>query len=187
MSTLTASVLAAVRGRKKASRLEDDRELPEDMEDEEKKDAEGEEDETEAEEEDRDPAAEGEEDDTAAEGEEKDPDAEDEEDPKQARTSKVRRAEQGRIRSILTHPKADANPGLAAELAFGSRFYSAKEASALLDHSGAAGSRLAGRMNGRSPKIGSGASATPPSERKTLVANVKQTIAAMHGRKPASE
>ncbi|WP_274426755.1 hypothetical protein [Chelativorans sp. YIM 93263] len=179
MSTLTASVLAAVRGRKKASRLEDDRDLPEEIEEEEK-DAEGEKDETTAEEEDRDPDAEADDDEPTAEDDGVDPDADDEENQKQAGSAQVRRAEQTRIRSILMHPKADANPGLAAELAFGKRFYSAKEAGALLVHAGGGGGRLANRMKDKSPKIGSGpAPAASPKDRPSRIqAAAQQMIAA---------
>ncbi|MFC6490685.1 hypothetical protein [Nitratireductor sp. GCM10026969] len=168
MSTLAGSVLAAVRGRKKASHLEDDREPPEDLEEE---DAEDEEEGKSAEEEDRDPDAEDEGDDTTAEGEDPDAQAEEEEDGKQAsQETKIRRAEQGRIRAILTHPKADANPGLAAELAFGSRFYSAKEAGTLLETSGGEKGRLASRMAGKSPKIGAGpAPAASPKDRPSRI------------------
>ncbi|WP_265518961.1 hypothetical protein [Nitratireductor luteus] len=188
MSTLTQSVLAAVRGRRKGSRLEDDRTIPEEMEEEEKE-AEEEEKDPDVEEEDRDPDAEDEEekDEADLDDEEKDPDAEEEEEGKQAGSAKVRRAEQSRIRSILTHPKADANPGLASELAFGKRFYSAKAAGALLDHSGGSVGRLAGRMKGKSPRIGSEPHGSPATERQTLVSNVRQTIQALHGRKPASK
>ncbi|MDS1135573.1 hypothetical protein [Nitratireductor indicus] len=174
MSTLTASVLAAVRGRKKGSRLENEPE--ENLEEDEV--------ETGAEEDEDQPAAESEEEDTSAEDDERPEDAEEEEDQPQASSARVRRAEQGRIRAILTHPKADANPGLAAELAFGERFYSAREAGALLEHSSAGTGSLAGRMKGRSPKIGSGSAAGAGNERQALVANVKRTIQSMHGRKP---
>ncbi|EKF17071.1 hypothetical protein [Nitratireductor pacificus] len=174
MSTLTASVLAAVRGRKKGSRLESE---PEENLDEEVV-------ETGAEDDEEQPAAESEEEDTSAENDERPEDAEDEEKQPQASTARVRRAEQGRIRSILTHPKADANPGLAAELAFGERFYSAKEAGALLEHSSAGTGSLAGRMKGRSPKIGSGSAAGAGNERQALVAGVQEVIQSMHGRKP---
>lgn len=177
MSNLTASVLAAVRGRNRASRLEN--EPAEDLEDETTETetgAEGDEEEV--------PAAETEEDDTEAEADERPEDTEEDEPKPQASSERVRRAEQGRIHAILTHPRADANPGLASELAFGERFYSAKEASALLENSSGGTGKLAGRMSGRSPRIGSGVSASPASARQSFIADVKHTIQAMHGRKP---
>jgi len=170
-NTLAQSVLAAVRG-KTNGRMEEDR--PEDMED----DASDEE-------------AGADEDDTSAEGDqpeeeaEGDAPAEDEgeegEGPKASASNKIRRAEQGRIKAILTHPRADANPGLAAELAFGEKFYSAKEAGALLNSS-AGGSRLADRMKGKSPQLGSGDGAGKPSERQAVLAGIGNIIKAKHGR-----
>lgn len=186
-AALGSSVLAAVRGMKIGSRLEspDDAEKPEDMEGDEDR-AEGDDDpaaegdEPETMEGDDDPDAEGDED--RAEGD-KDPDAEGD-DPEAKKASRIRRAEQRRIQAILTHPKADANAGLAAELAFGARHYPVKEATALLSTS-AAGGRLAGRMGANSPRIGSGTAASAGNERQSLVAMVGKTISAMHGRKPA--
>ena len=175
MSTLTRSVLAAVRGRNKAARLED--EPVEDLDDETTETGtEGDEDEA--------PVAEGEDEEIGAESDQEEEGSEDDDPKPQASSDRVRRAEQGRIHAILTHPNADANPGLASELAFGERFYSAKEASALLEHSNAGTGKLAGRMAGRSPKIGSGGAVSPASERQSLVASVKQTIQSLHGRKP---
>ncbi|MDX0967607.1 hypothetical protein GOE06_29405 [Sinorhizobium medicae] len=108
---------------------------------------------------------------------------EEETDDGKTSASAIRRAEQGRIRSILTHPKAENNPGLAAELAFGSKFYSAKEAGALLSSASAGGSRLAGRMAGKSPTLGAG---TPgggkATEKQAVISTVRSTILARHGR-----
>ncbi|MDX0630266.1 hypothetical protein GOC91_29280 [Sinorhizobium medicae] len=167
-SALTRSVLAAISG-KKGSRLEDER--PEDEEV-----IETEEEETSAEDAPSDPESETEEEDTSAETEE-------EADDGKTSASVIRRAEQGRIRSILMHPKAESNPGLAAELAFGSRFYSAKEAGALLSSASAGGSRLAGRMAGKSPTLGAG---TPgggkATEKQAVIETVRSTIQARHGR-----
>ncbi|RVG29745.1 hypothetical protein [Sinorhizobium meliloti] len=167
-SALTRSVLAAISG-KKGSRLEDER--PEDEEV-----IETEEEDTSAEDTPSDPESETEEEDTSAETEEE------ETGDGKTSASAIRRAEQGRIRSILTHPKAEGNPGLAAELAFGSRFYSAKEAGALLSSS-AGGSRLAGRMAGKSPTLGAG---TPgggkATEKQAVISTVRSTILARHGR-----
>lgn len=171
-SALTRSVLAAISGRK-GSRLEDER--PEEIEDDEK--VEGTEDDTSAEDDVSDTEGDTSDDDTSAETEE------DETGDGKTSASAVRRAEQGRIRSILMHPKAESNPGLAAELAFGSRFYSAKEAGALLSSASAGGSRLAGRMAGKSPTLGAG---TPgggkATEKQAVISTVRSTILARHGR-----
>ncbi|MGH0227884.1 hypothetical protein NKZ03_17485 [Sinorhizobium meliloti] len=171
-SALTRSVLAAISG-KKGSRLEDER--PEEIEDEEK--VEGTEDDTSAEDDVSDTDGDTSDDDTSAEGEKE------EADDGKTSASAIRRAEQGRIRSILMHPKAESNPGLAAELAFGSRFYSAKEAGALLSSASAGGSRLAGRMAGKSPTLGAG---TPgggkATEKQAVIETVRSTIQARHGR-----
>ncbi|RVG29880.1 hypothetical protein CN233_17930 [Sinorhizobium meliloti] len=168
-SALTRSVLAAISG-KKGSRLEDER--PEDEEV-----LETEEEDTSAEDSSSNPESETEEEDTSAETE-----GEETDDGKTS-ASTVRRAEQGRIRSILMHPKAESNPGLAAELAFGSRFYSAKEAGALLSSASAGGSRLGGRMAGKSPTLGAG---TPgggkATEKQAVISTVRSTILARHGR-----
>lgn len=166
---LARSVLAAVRGK-----MEEDR--PEEVEDDEQ--------------------AAGDEPDETAASEETDPDAEeekpdenaedgvpgeDEDQPDGRSASAIRRAEQGRIHAILTHPKADANPGLAAELAFGKRFYSAREAGALLSSS-AAGGRLADRMKGRVPALGAGDAGGSSSPRQQLTASVGNIIKGLHGR-----
>jgi hypothetical protein len=172
-NALTRSVLAAISG-KKGSRLEEER--PEELEEDEN--AEGTEDDTSAEDDVTDPDAEAEEEDTSAETDEEQTD-----EGKTTSASAIRRAEQGRIRSILTHPKADANAGLAAELAFGPKFYSAKDAGALLSAMGGGGGQLAGRMAGKSPKLGAGTpGAGKSTERQAVVAGVKNTIQAMHGR-----
>lgn len=171
-SALTRSVLAAISG-KKGSRLEDER--PEEIEDDEK--VEGTEDDTSAEDDVSDTDGETSDDDTSAETEE------DETDDGKTSASAIRRAEQGRIRSILMHPKAESNPGLAAELAFGSRFYSAKEAGALLSSASAGGSRLAGRMAGKSPTLGAGTpGGSKATEKQAVISTVRSTILARHGR-----
>ncbi|PND22869.1 hypothetical protein CN934_03425 [Ensifer sp. MMN_5] len=170
-SALTRSVLAAISG-KKGSRLEDER--PEEIEEDEK--VEGTEDDTSAEDDVSDT-----DDDTS--GDDNTQDEKEETDDGKTSASAIRRAEQGRIRSILMHPKAESNPGLAAELAFGSRFYSAKEAGALLSSASAGGSRLAGRMAGKSPTLGAG---TPgggkATEKQAVIETVRSTIQARHGR-----
>ncbi|WP_421581125.1 hypothetical protein [Shinella sp. M31] len=166
-TALAQSVLAAIGGRGRS--LEEER--PEDNEPEE----------TTAEADDDTPEAETSEDENSAESEEDAPEAEAEEtDETSANTSRIRRAEQSRIRAILTHPAAASNPGLASELAFGATVYSAKSAGALLASAGG-GSRLADKMQGRSPQLGSGGGA-PKSEKQTVLAAVGSTIKAMHGR-----
>lgn len=166
---LARSVLAAVRGK-----MEEDR--PEEIEDDEK--AAGDEHDEKAAADETDPDAEEEKPDQNAAD---DPPAEDEEQPEGKSASAIRRAEQGRIHAILTHPKADANPGLAAELAFGSRFYSAKEAGSLLSSS-AGGGRLADKMRGRVPALGAGNPGGAGSERQQLTASVGNIIKGLHGR-----
>ncbi|MDE4620868.1 hypothetical protein [Sinorhizobium meliloti] len=171
-SALTRSVLAAISG-KKGSRLEDER--PEEIEEDEK--VEGTEDNTSAEDDVSDTDDDTSGDDTSTQ------DEKEETDDGKTSARAVRRAEQGRIRSILMHPKAESNSGLAAELAFGSRFYSAKEAGALLSSASAGGSRLAGRMAGKSPTLGAG---TPGGgkaiEKQAVISTVRSTILARHGR-----
>ncbi|MQV37539.1 hypothetical protein GHK47_31755 [Sinorhizobium meliloti] len=171
-SALTRSVLAAISG-KKGSRLEDER--PEEIEEDEKVD--GTEDDTLAEDDVSDTDDDTSGDDTSTQ------DEKEETDDGKTSASAIRRVEQGRIRSILMHPKAESNPGLAAELAFGSRFYSAKEAGALLSSASAGGSRLAGRMAGKSPTLGAG---TPgggkATEKQAVISTVRSTILARHGR-----
>lgn len=184
-NTLAASVLAAVRG-KKAGHLEGDR--PENLENEEETSAKEEEVSPDAEGDDVDPDADAEETDPDADGDDVDPDGDEaesgEDKPSKEASARIRKAEQGRIHAILTHPKAQANHGLAMELAFGKTFYSAKAAGALLNSSAGGGSRLADRMTGKTPRLGSGTSAAQPTERQSVVAGVQKTIMAMHGRKP---
>lgn len=178
-NALAQSVLAAVRGMTNGRGMEEDR--PEDVEDDAK--PEGEE---EASDQETDPDAEIEQTEEQAEGEGDEPkDDEDDGEPKASakQAGKIRRAEQGRIQSILNHPKAASNPGLAAELAFGKKLYSAAEAGALLNSSAAGGSRLADRMQGRSPKLGSGSGGSEKTERQSVVAAVGNIVQAMHGRK----
>lgn len=175
-TTLAASVLAAVRGKKKSNRMEDEKPEAEDevVDDDQttEEDAEGDK---------PDPEAEGDDKEPAAEDDPTDPDAEDDDQTKPSAAS-VRRAEQSRIKSILMHPMADANPALAAELAFGAKCYSTKDAGALLTSAAAGGGRLADRMQGRSPKLGSGSPAKPSTEKQTVLSNMGAAIKAMHGR-----
>jgi len=177
-NTLAASVLAAVRGKMKTSRMDDDPEVAEDeiVDDDKEKDpdAEGEEKDPDAESDDKEPDAEDDPNDPDAEGEDKEDGG--------TTASSVRKAEQGRIKGILMHPMADASPALAAELAFGNRAYSVKDAGALLTSAAAGGTRLADRMQGRSPKLGSGTPVTPKTEKQSVLAGVGATIKAMHGR-----
>ncbi|UXT47836.1 hypothetical protein FY136_00745 [Agrobacterium tumefaciens] len=184
-NTLAQSVLNAVRGKQKASRAEG--EEPENPE---------EENDTSAEEQDISPDAEEPDDDTSAETDETDPDAEGgdddteaegddgEEDKQMSRkaSARIRKVEQSRIKSILTHPKAEANHGLAMELAFGKTFYSAETASALLNSSSGSGPSLSSRMAGKSPKLGSGGSGQQATGKQAVLASVGKTIQALHGR-----
>lgn len=183
-ASLAASVLAAVRGRK-ANASDDER--PEDLEDEDGNAADEEQDVSpDANESGDEPDAEADEEDVDAEGDEQDPDADpdaEEEKPSKEASARIRKAEQKRIHTILTHPKAQANNGLAMELAFGKTFYSADAASKLLNSSAGGGGRLADRMAGNKPRLGSGGSASQPTERQTVVAGVQKTIQAMHGRR----
>ncbi|AJY48307.1 hypothetical protein [Martelella endophytica] len=170
---LSASVLAAMRGGRAGNRMEDDPEnetSPDELE-----------------EENRDPDAEGEETDPDAEGEGApgdDPEGDDEK-PVSAKAS-ARADERSRIQAILTHPKASANAELANHLAFNTA-YSAKEASAILNAStpsaSSGGNRLAGRMAGKTPKLGAGGAPSATSERKSLLAAVGGAINARHGRR----
>lgn len=180
---LTAAVQAIVRGKMSATRAEEER--PEDVEDdidpaaEEEDispDADGEEDDTSAE--DDDPETEAEADETETEAEDQG-----EEDKSMSRkaSARIRRAEQGRIKAILTHPQAQANHGLAMELAFGKTFYSAEKAGALLKSSAGGGSGLSSRMAGKSPKLGAGPGAQPTAKQALLDAT-RNRIQAMHGR-----
>lgn len=184
-SALAMSVLAAVRGKNKTGRLEGER--PEDEKDEKDVDAEEQDVSPDAEGDDVDPDADADDQDPDADGDDVDPDADpegDEEKPSKEASARIRKAEQGRIHAILTHPKAQANHGLAMELAFGKTFYSANAAGSLLNSSAGGGSRLADRMSGKTPRLGSGTSASQPTERQSVVAGVQKTIQAMHGRKP---
>lgn len=178
-TTLAASVLAAVRGKAKSSRMEDEKPEAEDqvVDDDQTTDEDAEGDKP-------DPEAEGDDKEPTAEDDATDPDAETEGDDGETKPSaaSVRRAEQSRIKSILMHPMADANPALAAELAFGAKCYSAKDAGALLTSAAAGGGRLADRMQGRSPKLGSGSPAKPSTEKQTVLSNMGAAIKAMHGR-----
>lgn len=169
---LTASVLAAMRGGQANAHMEDDPE----------KDNPAEELETET----TDPDAEGEETDPDAEGEGApgdDPEDEDKQDTSANRSARA--AERSRIQAILTHPKAEANADLASHLAFKTA-YSTKEAMAILDASSPSastgGNRLAGRMAGKTPKLGAGGAPSAQSEKQSLLAAVGGVINARHGR-----
>jgi len=185
-ASLAASVLAAVRGRK--ANASDD-EQPEGLEDEEHNADDEQDVSPDANESDDEPDADAEDNEPDAEDDDADPDADpdaEEEKPSKEASARIRKAEQRRIHTILTHPKAQANHGLAMERAFGKTFYSADAASKLLNSSAGGGGRLADRMNGggNKPRLGSGGSASQPTERQAVVTGVQKTIQAMHGRKP---
>ncbi|TPW29683.1 hypothetical protein FJU08_12760 [Martelella alba] len=121
-------------------------------------------------------------DDPSAEGEgEGNP--EDEPDGDEGSQMSARTAERKRIQAILMHPKAEANAGLAAHLAF-STSHSFAEASAILNASAATsnGNRLAGRMAGKTPKLGAGGAPSAASEKQSLLAAVGSAMKARHGR-----
>ncbi|WP_176086942.1 hypothetical protein [Martelella sp. HB161492] len=166
----TANVLAAVRGQ---NRMEDD---PGNADPEKDSPPEGMED---------DPGAPDDPkntDDPSAEGEgEGNPD--DEPDGDEGSQMSARTAERKRIQAILMHPKAEANAGLAAHLAF-STSHSFAEASAILNASAATsnGNRLAGRMAGKTPKLGAGGAPSAASEKQSLLAAVGSAMKARHGR-----
>ncbi|TCT34700.1 hypothetical protein [Martelella mediterranea] len=169
---LTASVLAAMRGGQANTHMEDDPEKDNPAEELENKTT--------------DPDAEGEETDPDAEGEGApgdDPEGEDKQDTSANRSARA--AERSRIQAILTHPKAEANADLASHLAFKTA-YSAKEAMAILDASSPSastgGNRLAGRMAGKTPKLGAGGAPSAQSEKQSLLAAVGGVINARHGR-----
>ena len=171
---LTASVLAAMRGGQANTHMEDDRE----------KDNPAEELETET----TDPDAEGEAIDPDAEGEGAPGDDPEDADKKDTSANRsARAAERSRIQAILTHPKAEANADLTSHLAFKTS-YSAQEAMAILDASSPSasastgGNRLAGRMAGKTPRLGAGGAPSAQSEKQSLLAAVGGVINARHGR-----
>ncbi|WP_176086958.1 hypothetical protein [Martelella sp. HB161492] len=108
---------------------------------------------------------------------------EDEPDGDEGSQMSARTAERKRIQAILMHPKAEANAGLAAHLAF-STSHSFAEASAILNASAATstGNRLAGRMAGKTPKLGAGGAPSAASEKQSLLAAVGSAMKARHGR-----
>nr|WP_278375024.1 hypothetical protein [Brucella anthropi] len=152
--SLARAIRAAVGGgRSMKSRLEEEK--PEDLEDEPRPEDEAEDkDET-------DPQAEDDED-KPADADEDEPVSEDDKD--QSEFARGRRAERKRMSAILGSSHAEANPSLAAHLAF-STGMSAKTAIGTLKASGASGSgkpSLSSRMNGRVPALGNGGSKSAP-------------------------
>src|SRR5690606_17052382 len=127
-------------------------------EDEDKPEAETEEDETSAETEEDETVAEGDEDtDPEAEDEEDDTVAEDDEETEPKAKAAGRKAERKRIAAILGSKAGEANPALAAHLAF-STPDSAKKALAALKAAGpaSANARLGNLMAGRASQTGRG-------------------------------
>ena len=143
--SLASAIRAAVGGRAKKPRLEDER--PEDLEDENKpEDAETEEEESAEEHEDENPEA-----------DEADLDVEDDKDDN-SNYARGRKAERRRMSAILGSAKAEANPKLAAHLAFNTSM-SARQAVATLSAAGGGAENrpsLAQRMQGRVPLVGNG-------------------------------
>lgn len=167
--SLARAIRAAVGGRSLKSRLEDEK--PEDLEDDEKpEDAEGDEP--------VDPDADDG-DDPKPEADEDDPVAD--EDKDEGEYARGRRAERNRMSAILGSNNADANPSLAAHLAFSTNM-SAKNAIATLKASGSGAPgqpSLASRMNGRVPALGNGGTASQPkSADAKLVAFAKNRASA---------
>lgn len=151
--SLARAIRAAVGGgRSMNSRLEEEK--PEDLEDETRPEDEAED------EGDPDPQAEG--DDEPVDADEDEPVSEDDKD--QGEFARGRRAERKRMSAILGSSHAEANPSLAAHLAF-STGMSAKSAIGTLKASGTSGSgkpSLSSRMNGRVPALGNGGSKSAP-------------------------
>lgn len=151
--SLARAIRAAVGGgRSMKSRLEEEK--PEDLEDETRPEDEAED------EGDPDPQAEG--DDEPVDADEDEPVSEDDKD--QGEFARGRRAERKRMSTILGSSHAEANPSLAAHLAF-STGMSAKAAIGTLKASGASDSgkpSLSSRMNGRVPALGNGGSKSAP-------------------------
>lgn len=151
--SLARAIRAAVGGgRSMKSRLEEEK--PEDLEDETRPEDEAED------EGDPDPQAEG--DDEPVDADEDEPVSEDDKD--QGEFARGRRAERKRMSAILGSSHAEANPSLAAHLAF-STGMSAKAAIGTLKASGSSGSgkpSLSSRMNGRVPALGNGGSKSAP-------------------------
>lgn len=139
--SLASAIRAAVGGRVNRSRLEEEK--SEDLEEETKpEEAEG----------DESIPVEDEDKPEEAEGDEENPDDE----KKDGEFAKGRKAERSRMAAILGSSKADANPTLAAHLAFNTGM-SVKQAVATLSASAPSqGSGLASRMQGRVPALGNG-------------------------------
>lgn len=141
------------------------------MEDKKPDEMEEEETDTSAEGDEKDVEAEGEEDDTSAEGEKKDAEdgedetcAEDEEDKTMSAAERTafargRSAERTRVAKILGSKAAEANPALAAHLAFNTSDDVAKSLAALKASAPSASAGLASRMAGRGSRTGRGGEA----------------------------
>jgi hypothetical protein len=156
--SLASAIRSAMTGRRMKSRLEDEK--PEDAEDDDKPvDAEGdEEDKPEAEDDDKPADAEDDEEKPAdAEDDDDETDAEEDDEDKSMSASarktfaKGRRAERKRIAAILSSPSAEANPGLAAHLAFATADRPKKALAVLKAGGASAASSLGKRMNARGP------------------------------------
>lgn len=143
--SLASAIRAAVGGRVNSPRLEEQK--PEDLEEENKpEEVEGDDPAPADDTDDEEKPEEIEGDDTAPADEKKD-----------GEFAKGRKAERSRMAAILGSSKADANPTLAAHLAFNTGM-SAKQAVATLSASASAPGApgLAGRMQGRVPALGNG-------------------------------
>lgn len=181
--SLAEAIRTAMGGRKNRAkaRLEDER--PEEIEDEEEDGAASEEDETEAEGDEPEEDAEGEDPDENAEDTDPEEEAEDEKTPDARKAhARGRRAERRRMASILGSTAAEANPGLAAHLAFGTSMKAPAALKALAAAGGGAKGKLASRMaSARQPRLGGGAAA-PKDARAATVDGVKSVMASIHRR-----
>lgn len=176
--SLAEAIRAAVGGRKTGAKARIEDERPEDLEEEENRDAEGDEDETEAEGDDPDTDAEDGEPDNAADddGDEKSPEA-------RKAHARGRMAERTRMAAILGSAAAEANPGLAAHLAFSTSMKAAAALKTLSAASAGGQGKLAARMAAaRQPRLGGGGDA-PRDARAATVAGVKAAVQALHNRK----
>lgn len=180
--SLAAAIRLAVGGRKGRARLEDERR--EDIEDDEK--PEGEEDKPKDLEEEDKPEGEDEENPEDLEDEDKSEGEDDEEEKMSASERRAfgqgRRAERRRMAAILGASSAEANPGLAAHLAFQSSLSVQKALSALAASGKSATGGLASRMAAsRQPKLGGDTAAE--SVRTATVEGVRNAVLKIHGRR----
>lgn len=178
--SLAAAIRLAVGGRKGRARLED--EHPEDIEDEDKPEGEDEKPED-LEEEDK---PEGEDEKPEDLEDEDKPEGEDDDEDKMSASERKafargRRAERRRMAAILGSASAEANPGLAAHLAFQSAMGVRGALSALAASGKSAAGGLAARMAAsHQPRLGSDGGGK--SARSATVEGVRNAVLKIHGR-----